>query len=343
MRSSTHERTRARAGRDLRWEFERTRSARSAFPTVKRQAVAISGLGLLLLLIGLSLFEHPGPVATATSFANRLRTAGAPVGWMRIPAFLAVGTAAGFLGGMLGMGGGVMKMAGMLLLFKLDMFFARAVSLATMFVASASASWTHVRAGRAVMPLVWPMLLPALIGVSGGAYIGHQLPPRTLTHVFGVFVILLGIHSGAQLCSDPREHVLSSQFARSRLDGTVNRMSRFIGGMHGFVSGLLGISGGVLALPMQQMLINVPARNAIANGLIISAASTGLGSLIVVLLSVRRGDFMLNHFAVAVVSVGVGAAIGAQLGARLGERVNPSVLRLLFVLISVVSGLSIFF
>ena len=66
-----------------------------------------------------------------------------------------------------------------------------------------------------------------------------------------------------------------------------------------------------------------------------------MGSLVIVVSGLSRGDFRLGQIAFVALSVGLGAALGAQIGARLCDRVNAAMLRLLFVVVSVVAGLSI--
>ncbi len=92
---------------------------------------------------------------------------------------------------------------------------------------------------------------------------------------------------------------------------------------------------------MQQLLLNMPARNAIANTLVISALCSGLGSAIVITIGVGRGVFSLEHLLFAVVCVGGGAVLGAQIGVRMGEKTSTEILKLLFVVISFGAGLSL--
>jgi hypothetical protein len=109
------------------------------------------------------------------------------------------------------------------------------------------------------------------------------------------------------------------------------------------VCGLLGISGGVIMLPMQQVLLRIPARNAVANSIVVSASITSLGSVVAVVSGVSRGDFLLTDVVFASLCIGGGAVVGAQLGARLTIRTPVLYLKMMFVCITFAAGLMILF
>ncbi|MCP4678541.1 MAG: sulfite exporter TauE/SafE family protein [Deltaproteobacteria bacterium] len=309
----------------------------------KRRGLVFSALFLLVFLSIVALFERYPDTENISvgQLMGRMRTTGEGIGWSHVPALLAMGIGAGFLGGMLGMGGGVLKIAGMLLILKIDIFFARAVSLATLFFTTVSASWPYIQRRWTDWSIIRPMIIPALIGTGGGVLLGNQLRGATLTHVFGFFILFLGLYTLAQVFADPTEHRLKEDFKTPMRAHRHRNSSRGIGVLHGFLCGLLGISGGVIAMPMQQLLLNVPTRNAIANTVAVSALCTGLGSAIVIACGVSSGAFELTNILFVVLFIGVGAFAGAQLGARLGEKIHSGILRLVFVAIVFVAGLSI--
>jgi len=185
-----------------------------------------------------------------------------------------------------------------------------------------------------------PMIVMALVGALAGALLGGQLRGATLTHVFGFFLLFLGLQTLALVFADPDEQVLQETFQDNPLHKR-GRLCGAIGLLHGTICGLLGISGGVVATPMQQLLLQMPVRHAIAHSLIVSVGSTGLASLVTVSTGVAREYFSLEQLLVAVLCVGLGALLGALIGARLGTRVNSGWIRLLFVVIALGAGFSI--
>lgn len=309
---------------------------------VKKRALIFAGLFLMVFLVLVALFEQGLDPGIATqNLLGKFRSTDSSIGWRQVPALFLLGLGAGLLGGMLGLGGGVVKIAGMLLLFNLDIFFARAVSMTTMFFTAASAAYPYAKKGFPDWKTIGLMLPMALVGVLGGLLLGNQLRGSTLTHIFGFFMLFLGLYTLAMVFDDPKEHIHRKDHSGEMPHKHHQRMAASISALHGFICGVLGISGGVISVPMQQLLLNTPVRNSIANTLVISAVCSGLGSITVITIGVGRGVFSLEHILFTVMCIGVGAVIGGQIGARVGVKSNAGVLRFLFVLISFGAGLSL--
>jgi uncharacterized membrane protein YfcA len=308
----------------------------------KRRALVFAGLFFLLTLMLVAMFERGlDSGIAARQLLGRLRSAGTDISFRQVPALVLLGVGAGLFSGMLGMGGGVLKIAGMLLLFKLDIFFARAVSLTTMFFATASSIGPYAKRGFPIWQSIRPMLPPAVAGLVWGVLLGNQLRSSTLACLFGLFMLFLAFYTLAMMFDDPRQYC----FKKGPLRGRSQRHHRYlcggIGVLHGFICGLLGLSGGAISVPMQQLLLNMPARNAIANTLVVSTLCSGLGSVIVITIGVGRGAFSLEHLLFALVCVGVGAVLGAQIGVRMSEKTSAEILKVLFVVVSFGAGLSL--
>ena len=312
---------------------------------LQRRALVFSVLGLLACVTLVAIFEPPGwgsERAAVLELLERVRTAGTHIDWTLAPLLVLVGLFAGVLAGMLGMAGGVLQVAGMLVLFKMDILLARAVSLTTMLLASVSAARVHVKNGTVLSQLVRPMLLPCVTGVLGGIAIGNWVPRVTLSHFFALFAIFLAFGTLAQAFTDPNEHVFSGSYPRQLSSGQ-HALAGSIGAVHGFMCGLLGISGGVIAVPMQQVLMSVPVRHAVANTVTISAFATTFGSVAAVASGVFRRDFALPEVFFFTLWMGGGAVLGAPIGAQLNGTIRVIYLKLLFVKLSFAAGLLILF
>ena len=308
----------------------------------KRRALIFAGLFLLASMMLVAMFERGLDSGIATrQLLAKLRSARTDISFRQVPALFLLGIGAGLFSGMLGLGGGVLKIAGMLLLFKLDIFFARAVSLTTMFFATASAIYPYGKRGFPIWGIIRPMIPPAVVGSVGGILLGNHLRGSTLACLFGFFVLFLGFYTLAMVFDDPKDHFLKKKSLGGRFQKHQGVLCGGIGALHGFVCGLLGVSGGVVSVPTQQLLLDMPARNAIANTLVVSALCSGLGSAIVITIGVSRGVFPLEHILFAVLCIGGGAVLGAQIGIRMGVKTSTEILKLLFVVISFGAGFSL--
>lgn len=181
--------------------------------------------------------------------------------------YLLIGTLAGFSAGLLGIGGGLVTVPALILVFTLLDFpeaylmqMAIGTSLAAMVFTAASSAWAH-HLKKGVYWHLFVLLLPGIIiGSILGALAANHLSSKELKLVFGVFECLIGLYFLLGL----EEKVQKSQ-------GDPVRPFTFIiiGFLIGFVSTLLGIGGGILTVPILIRLC-IPLRNAIS-----TSAATG--------------------------------------------------------------------
>lgn len=315
------------------------------FEEARRQALVVVILILLGALVLFALLHRESADSArvaAHHLFGRMRSRSVGFGWSNIPALAAMGLAAGFLTGLLGMGGGVLKVSGILLVLKLDIAFAQAVSVVTLFASSVSALHEYRKTDRIMWRIARGMLPMSVVGVIAGVLLASSLSGPTLTHLFGFGVLFLALVVLALLIMDPTEQVVQQGFLDLPPERH-RRVSGFIGACHGFICGVMGISGGVISSPLQQLLARLPVRNAVANTVLSSAVVTGIASLLVVPIGLSRGDFTLDQFSLVTLCVGGGAAVGGQIGARLEIRMSTVWLRLLFVLLATAAALSILF
>jgi uncharacterized membrane protein YfcA len=106
---------------------------------------------------------------------------------------LVVGIVAGFLSGLLGVGGGVIVVPGLVLLVGLDQYNAAATSGATI-VLSASAALIAFSTNGSVQ---WGTAAIIFIGSAAGAWLGshylHKVPEHLLAGVFSVVMVIAAV------------------------------------------------------------------------------------------------------------------------------------------------------
>ncbi len=115
--------------------------------------------------------------------------------WTLIVALLVLGAATGFVAGLLGIGGGMLLVPFLTMLFTLRAFpedhlvhMAIATSLATILFTSASSVLAHHRRGAVLWPVVKVLAPGILVGALIGAQIAGRLSTVFIALFFGVFV-----------------------------------------------------------------------------------------------------------------------------------------------------------
>lgn len=158
---------------------------------------------------------------------------------------LLLGGVAGLLAGLLGVGGGIVIVPVLALLFQaqgvsdsLVMHLALGTSLATIVVTSLSAVAAHHRLGAINWPLAAWMAPGLMAGAVAGAWFADGAESVTLQRLFALFEIAVGIYmlagrrvgGGGDAIPPPAELMVS-------------------GGVIGTLSSLLGIGGGTMTVP----------------------------------------------------------------------------------------------
>lgn len=178
--------------------------------------------------------------------------------WNLVLALLAMGTFGGFAAGLLGIGGGMVLVPFITMIFtakhfapELVVHMAIATSLGTILFTSLSSVRAHHRHGAVLWPVVWMLAPGIVIGSWIGPWIGKQMNTSVLSLFFGFFVAF----SATQM-------LLSIKPKASRdlpaMPGMVAA-----GGVIGVLAGLVGAGGGFVSIPFMTWC-KVRIHNAVA-------------------------------------------------------------------------------
>ncbi len=142
--------------------------------------------GLFLIFISLMLLTKPYlahfPVLSLS-----------PAGWTKALALLLTGAVTGFFSGMMGVGGGAIMVAAMVLFMGFSQHTAQGSALLAMVPAGAVGAYTHWRLGNVVTRVLPGLILGIIIGTFGGSSLALHLSEAHLRLVFAAMLIWLGI------------------------------------------------------------------------------------------------------------------------------------------------------
>ncbi len=100
---------------------------------------------------------------------------------------------AGLIGGLLGVGGGIILIPAMVLLFSLAQHKAQGTSLFVIIPVAIAGSAVNLYYGNADLPLGALLISGSIVGAYIGAKMVMRIPERNLRKGFGVFIIIVGI------------------------------------------------------------------------------------------------------------------------------------------------------
>ncbi len=257
---------------------------------------------------------------------------------------------AGFLGSLLGLGGGLIVVPALTLLLHVDIRLAIGASIVSVIATSSGAAAAYVRDRLANMRVAMFLELGTTTGAITGAYLAGVIPQRFLFVLFG---LLLG-YSALAMLRGRRERDEASPI------GTWTRVLRLRGSyfddaigeeiiyqpvrarlglalmyIAGTASGLLGIGSGALKVPAMDLAMELPIKvsTATSNFMIGVTAAASAGVYF------ARGQ--IDPFIAAPVAIGVLA--GAFLGSHTLGRIGSRSVRMVFVVVLAVIALQMLF
>lgn len=252
--------------------------------------------------------------------------------------------AAGLLGAMTGLGGGVVIVPILTLVFHVDIRYAVGASLISVIATSSGAAAAYVKEGFSNIRIGMFLEVATTIGALVGAWLAAKVSNSAISIIFGLVLLY-----SAYLSSRPKEDQPDTAHpdpiaTRLRLDGSFPspegpqkyHVQNVPGGFSlmftaGVLSGLLGIgSGAVKVLAMDQwMKVPFKVSTTTSNFMIgvTAAASAGI--------YLRRG-YIDPGLAMPVI---LGVLPGSLLGTRVLVKAKVHLLRIIFSIVIVVLAL----
>ncbi len=114
-------------------------------------------------------------------------------GWAKLVTLLATGAVTGFLSGLMGIGGGAIMIAAMVLLVGYSQHIAQGSALLAMVPAGAVGAFTHWRLDNVDTGLLKGLVPGIVLGTLSGAAAAQFMPEAALRVIFAVVLIWMGV------------------------------------------------------------------------------------------------------------------------------------------------------
>ena len=256
---------------------------------------------------------------------------------------LLFGSFAGFLAGLLGIGGGVILVPLFLWLFPLAGFppelvvhTAFGTSLAIILPTSISSTLAHRKRGNVEWHMVGFLAVGGIFGSLVGSCAAAVIPGATLKMLFGLMQIAVSL----KLLFYKQPNLPPEDL--TTVKGRSLALVGFIGGLF---SAFFGIGGGVIAVPLMLMFLQLPIHLAIGNSsaLIVVSSFSAVCSYI----WLGMGSPGAMPFSIGYVNLLVAAIVApltivfAKIGVKLASRTNQTKLVKIFAVLLMFVGLKI--
>jgi uncharacterized membrane protein YfcA len=258
--------------------------------------------------------------------------------WHLLGVFL-MSVIAGTFGSILGLGGGIIVVPALTLLFGYDYRTAVAASAISIIATSSGAAISYLKQRVTNTRIAMLLEVGTTAGALGGAVVAGYLPTRLLFWIFAILMLYMAysmFQARKQELPTPAE---PDRLSRAlRLEGTYYdqalqqqvdyRVAKtvpafFVMFLSGGLSALLGIGGGTFKVLAMDQIMRLPYKVSTATSNFMIGVTAATSAVVYFL----RGDVD----PIVATPVALGVLLGARLGSRLMMKMKVRTMRLLFI------------
>ncbi len=255
---------------------------------------------------------------------------------------------AGFFGAMTGLGGGVIIVPMLTLVFGIDIRYAAGASLVSIIATSSGAAAAYVREGYTNIRIAMFLEIATTVGAIAGAFLAASMHTSTISIIFGLVLIysaFLSRHQPPKATGDEKPDPIATRLKfdsdyptpEGREDYKVRHVPAGFSIMFvaGGLSGLLGIGSGAVKVLAMDRAMRLPFKvsTTTSNFMIGVTAAASAGAYL------HRG-FIDPGLAMPVM---LGVLAGSWIGARTLFKTRVGSLRLVFSLILLVMAVEMIY
>ncbi|MBH8576594.1 sulfite exporter TauE/SafE family protein [Nostocaceae cyanobacterium CENA369] len=255
---------------------------------------------------------------------------------------------AGFLGALTGLGGGVVIVPLLTVVFGVDIHYAIGASLVSVIATSSGAASAYVKEGYTNLRLGMFLEVATTFGAIFGAIVAAKISTQILAIVFGI-ILLYSAYLSRQSRNEHLNNLSSNPLAiRLKLTGTyptpegeqsynVRSVTFGFGLMFvaGVISGLLGIGSGAFKVLAMDRVMRIPFK----------VSTTTSNFMIGVTAAASAGIYLSRGYIDPGLTMPVmlGVLLGAVLGARILMRARVPLLRNIFSVVILMLALEMIY
>jgi uncharacterized membrane protein YfcA len=258
---------------------------------------------------------------------------------------LATSILAGLLGSLSGLGGGVVIVPVLTVIFHVDIHYAIGASLVSVIATSSGAAAAYVREGFSNIRIGMFLEIATTLGALLGAWLTTRVPTHSIGFIFGI-VLLYSAYASIKKRQDEHTQQQPDPLAlRLKLQGTfpstptmhqdyvAQRVPAGFGLMTlaGTLSGLLGIGSGAVKVVAMDQAMRLPFK----------VSTTTSNFMIGVTAAASAGLYLHSGYIAPALAfpVMLGVLLGSLIGSRILVRAQVRTLRLIFALVIVALGI----
>ena len=235
-----------------------------------------------------------------------------------------LGFAAGLLGSIIGLGGGIIIVP-VLTFFGFSPALAASNSIFAVFSNAIASSISYAKQRRIEYSIGLKLGLLSIPGTVVGAFISSEITPSIFKILFALILISASIYIFSKRKIEQKNYNLSKQIMILAIGASF---------FAGIISGLFGVGGGIIFVPLMVVAMGLTMKN---------AAPTSQFILLFASASALVTHTILGHpdFYQALL-LAIGAFVGGLVGARLSLEIKENSLKILISIVMIAAAVKLF-
>ena len=235
-----------------------------------------------------------------------------------------LGFAAGILGSIIGLGGGIVIVP-VLTFFGFPPTLAASNSIFAVFSNAVASSISYAKQRRIEYSIGLKLGILSIPGTIIGAFVSSEITPQFFKILFALILISASIYIFSKRKIEPKNYNLSKQIMILAIGASF---------FAGIISGLFGIGGGIIFVPLMVIAMGLSMKN---------AAPTSQFILLFASASALITHTLLGHpdFYQALL-LSAGAFVGGLVGARLSLEIKENALKILISVVMIAVAVKLF-
>jgi len=235
-----------------------------------------------------------------------------------------LGFAAGLLGSIIGLGGGIIIVP-VLTFFGFSPALAASNSIFAVFSNAIASSISYAKQRRIEYSIGLKLGLLSIPGTVVGALISSEITPSIFKILFALILISASIYIFSKRKIEQKNYNLSKQIMILAIGASF---------FAGIISGLFGVGGGIIFVPLMVVAMGLSMKNAAPTSQFILLFASG--SALVTHTLLGHPDFY------QALLLAIGAFVGGLVGARLSLEIKENSLKILISIVMIGAAVKLF-
>lgn len=257
---------------------------------------------------------------------------------MEIIIIFVSGLIAGFFGALVGLGGGVIMVPILNLVFGLPIKTAVATSLCAVCATSIGGAARYLNKSLVDLRMGLFLETTTVIGAIAGGVIAIALNPQILSVAFAIVLVYTSMNMLAKI---RKPEPVSANVNLATLTPARKYSALSFSTIAGMVSAMLGVGGGVVQVPVLHLILRYPIKAAVATSTYMIGITAASGSLVYFIAQIRGAvdSNLINYHYVGPLIIGT--LSGSTLGTVAAGRLKATVIKVIFITALLYAGLKI--